>query len=106
MNSLNSRNDITGNHGSNPKKQKQKWIRTWSSDSGCDTDMAASIMDESIQSWTSMLEKVVRQEAAKAKEITNWTKEDIENSWKGNLFSQMLVCYPEHINISVFARYK
>ena len=92
MNSLNSRNHITGNHGNNCKKQNQKRIRTWSSDSGCDvecnyTDMAASIMDESIQSWTRMLEKVVRQEVAKAKEITNWTKEDIENSLKGNLFS-------------------
>ena len=89
MNSFNSRNHITGNHGSNPKKQKQKRIRTWSSDSGCDveyTDIAANIMDESIQSWTSMLEKVVRQEVAKAKEITNWTKDEIEYSWTGNLF--------------------
>ena len=92
MNSFNSRNHITGNHGNNPKKKKQKRIRTSSSDSGCDvecnyTDMAASITDESIQSWTGMLEKVVRKKVAKAKEITNWAKEDIENSWKGNLFS-------------------
>ena len=79
------------NHGINLQKQRQKRIRTWSSDSGCDvacnyTDMAANIMDESMQSWTSMLEKVVRQEVAKAKEITTWANEDIENSWKGNLF--------------------
>ena len=92
MNSFNSKNHITGKYGNTPKKQKQKRIRTWSSDSGCDvecnyTDIAASIMDESIQSWTNMLKKVVRQEVSKAKEITNRVKEDLENSWKGNLFS-------------------
>ena len=78
------------NHGINPQKQRQKRIRTWSSDSGCDdaynfTDMAASIMDESMQSWTSMLEKVVREEVAKAKKIANWAKEEITNSLKGKL---------------------
>ena len=75
-----------------PQKQRQKRIKTCSSDSGCDvacnyTDMAASIMDESMQSWTSMLEKGVRQEVANARKITNWADEEIENSWKGNLFS-------------------
>ena len=108
MNSFNSRNHITGNHGSNPKKQKQKRIRTWYSDSGCDieyTDIAANIMDESIQSWTSMLEKVIRQEVSKAKEITKWTTEEIENSWKGNLFSLMCV-FVQNTLISLFARCK
>jgi hypothetical protein len=84
------------NHGINPQKQRQKRIRTWSSDSGCDvacnyTDMAANIMDESMQSWTSMLEKVVRQEVAKAKKIANWVKEEITNSLKGKLFC-LFVC--------------
>ena len=89
MKSFNGRNHIDGN---NPQKQRPKRIRTWSSDSGCDvacnyTDMAERMMDGSIESWSSMLEKVVRQEVVKAKVITNWAKEEIEHCWTGNPFS-------------------
>jgi len=73
------------NHGTNLPKLRQKRIRTWSSDSGCDvacdySDILSSIMDDSIQSWTGMLDRVVRQEVEKAKKVTSWAKEEISHA--------------------------
>lgn len=69
-------------HGPNLTKLKKKRIRTWSSDSGCDvaneySEQMLCSMDDSIQSWTDMLEKVCKQEVEKAKSVTRWAKEEI-----------------------------
>jgi len=60
-------------------KQRGNRSRTWSSDSGCEvgcdhTRLITNTMDESIQSWADMLEKVVSLEVSKAKEIISWAK--------------------------------
>ena len=78
----------TASHGTNLIKLRQKRTRTWSSDSGCDvaceySDMLSCDMDDSIQSWSSMLDRVVRQEVEKAREVTIWAKEELKHVWEG-----------------------
>ena len=43
-------------------------------------------MDDSIQSWTGMLDRVVRQEVEKAKKVTSWAKEEISHAREGKIF--------------------
>ena len=88
MKGLSTRSKTVSN-STNITKMKQKRIRTWSSDSGCDvandySDQMLCSMEDSIQSWTDMLEKVVRQEVGKAKSVTKWAKEEIRHS-EGNI---------------------
>eukprot|EP00092_Neocalanus_flemingeri_P090583 GFUD01114749.1.p1 GENE.GFUD01114749.1~~GFUD01114749.1.p1 ORF type:complete len:515 (+),score=155.48 GFUD01114749.1:43-1587(+) len=84
MKALSSRPQTVG-HGPNHPKLKQKRIRTWSSDSGCDvacanSDLLSSILDDTVQSWTDLVDRVVRQKVEMARKVTSWAKEEIRHA--------------------------
>eukprot|EP00092_Neocalanus_flemingeri_P026726 GFUD01028978.1.p1 GENE.GFUD01028978.1~~GFUD01028978.1.p1 ORF type:complete len:580 (+),score=169.14 GFUD01028978.1:34-1773(+) len=84
MKALSSRPQ-TVRQGPNHPKLKQKRIRTWSSDSGCDvtsdnSDLLSSILDDTVQYWTDLVDRVVRQKVEMARKVTSWAKEEIRHA--------------------------
>jgi len=66
-------------------KLRLKRTRTCSSDSGCDVlcespDLSCTIMEDAIQTWEIRMQGVVKQEAERAREVTNWAKDALRDA--------------------------
>jgi len=75
---------VGGNMNFHPKLRLKR-TRTCSSDSGCDVlcdspDLSSTIMEDAIHTWEIRMQGVVKQEAERAREVTNWAKEAIRDA--------------------------
>jgi len=75
---------VGGNFNFHPKLRLKR-TRTCSSDSGCDVlcespDLSSTIMEDAIHTWEIRMQGVVKQEAERAREVTNWAKEALRDA--------------------------
>merc|ERR1711970_636915 len=93
---------VGGNFNFHPKLRLKR-TRTCSSDSGCDVlcespDLSCTIMEDATHTWEIRIQGVVKQEAERVREVTNWAKEalrdasedeehrqEVLESWRGQL---------------------
>jgi len=80
---------VGGNFNFHPKLRLKR-TRTCSSDSGCDVlcespDLSSTIMEDAIHTWEIRMQGVVKQEAERAREVTNWAKEALRDASDGTV---------------------